>query len=152
MTIDIVINHQEMKDLSAEKRRALGVLLGIIEPMSSGGYPTAPAVPGVPAATTARPKPEATPAPAPAATPMPQVEPVPVPTPAADVKPAQVPTSAPTYTLEQIQVAIGPLLQAGRHTDLQSLLAKYQVATMTDLQPAQYGAFAADLRAMGAQI
>lgn len=138
--IDIVINNQETKELSAEKQHALCVLLGLTGPE--------PAVTPV----AAMPQTEPAPTPVPAAAPMPPVEPAPVPTPTADVKPAQVPTSAPTYTLDQIQAAIGPLLQAGRHTDLQNLLAKYQVATMTDLQPAQYGAFAADLRAMGAQI
>ena len=138
--IDIAINNQETKELSAEKQHALCVLLGLTGPE--------PAVTPV----AAMPQTEPAPTPVPAAAPMPPVEPAPVPTPTADVKPAQVPTSAPTYTLEQIQVAIGPLLQAGRHTDLQNLLAKYQVATMTDLQPVQYGAFAADLRAMGAQI
>ena len=138
--IDIAINNQETKELSAEKQHALCVLLGLTGPE--------PAVTPV----AAMPQTEPAPTPVPAAAPMPPVEPAPVPTPTADVKPAQVPTSAPTYTLDQIQAAIGPLLQAGRHTDLQSLLAKYQVATMTDLQPAQYGAFAADLRAMGAQI
>lgn len=138
--IDIVINNQETKELSAEKQHALCVLLGLTGPE--------PAVTPV----AAMPQTEPAPTPVPAAAPMPPVEPAPVPTPTADVKPAQVPTSAPTYTLDQIQAAIGPLLRAGRHTDLQSLLAKYQVATMTDLQPVQYGAFAADLRAMGAQI
>ena len=138
--IDIVINNQETKELSAEKQHALCVLLGLTGPE--------PAVTPV----AAMPQTEPAPTPVPAAAPMPPVEPAPVPTPTADVKPAQVPTSAPTYTLDQIQAAIGPLLQAGRHTDLQNLLAKYQVATMTDLQPVQYGAFAADLRAMGAQI
>lgn len=138
--IDIVINNQETKELSAEKQHALCVLLGLTGPE--------PAVTPV----AAMPQTEPAPTPVPAAAPMPPVEPAPVPTPTADVKPAQVPTSAPTYTLDQIQAAIGPLLQAGRHTDLQNLLAKYQVSTMTDLQPVQYGAFAADLRAMGAQI
>ena len=138
--IDIAINNQETKELSAEKQHALCVLLGLTGPE--------PAVTPV----AAMPQTEPAPTPVPAAAPMPPVEPAPVPTPTADVKPAQVPTSAPTYTLDQIQAAIGPLLQARRHTDLQNLLAKYQVATMTDLQPVQYGAFAADLRAMGAQI
>ena len=131
--IDIVINNQETKELSAEKQHALCVLLGLAGPE--------PAV----TPTAAMPQTEPAPAPAPAAAPMPQAEPAPAMT-------AQVPTSAPTYTLDQIQAAISPLLAAGRHVDLQNLLAKYQVATMTDLQPAQYGAFAADLRAIGAQI
>lgn len=153
--IDIVINNQETKELSAEKQHALCVLLGLTGPEPAvtpvAAMPqTEPAPTPVPAAA---PMPPVEPAPVPTPTAaMPQAEPAPVPTPTADVKPAQVPTSAPTYTLDQIQAAIGPLLQAGRHTDLQNLLAKYQVATMTDLQPVQYGAFAADLRAMGAQI
>ena len=146
--IDIVINNQETKELSAEKQLALCVLLGLTGPE--------PAVTPV----AAMPQTEPAPTPVPAAAPMPPVEPAPVPTLTAAMPqiepvpamPAQVPTSAPTYTLDQIQAAISPLLAAGRHVDLQNLLAKYQVATMTDLQPAQYGAFAADLRAMGAQI
>ena len=147
--IDIVINNQETMMLSAEKQHALCVLLGLTEPEPTGSYSVVSAVPGVPepAVTPAAaiPQTEPAPAPAPAAAPMPQAEPAPAMT-------AQVPTSAPTYTLDQIQAAISPLLAAGRHVDLQNLLAKYQVATMTDLQPAQYGAFAADLRAIGAQI
>ena len=153
--IDIVINNQETKELSAEKQHALCVLLGLTEPEPTVTPAAAmPQMEPAPAPTpaAAMPQTEPAPTPVPAAAPMPPVEPAPVPTPTADVKPAQVPTSAPTYTLDQIQAAIGPLLQAGRHTDLQNLLAKYQVATMTDLQPVQYGAFAADLRAMGAQI
>lgn len=145
--IDIVINNQETKELSAEKQHALCVLLGLAGPepavTPTAAMPQTEPAPA-PAPTAAMPQAEPAPAPVPTAA-MPQIEPVPA-------MPAQVPTSAPTYTLDQIQAAIGPLLQAGRHTDLQNLLAKYQVATMTDLQPVQYGAFAADLRAMGAQI
>lgn len=47
---------------------------------------------------------------------------------------------------------IGPLLSAGKGPELQSLLAKYGVAQMTDLRADQMDLFAADLRAMGAQI
>lgn len=145
--IDIVINNQETKELSAEKQHALCVLLGLAGPepevTPTAAMPQTEPAPA-PAPTAAMPQAEPAPAPVPTAA-MPQIEPVPA-------MPAQVPTSAPTYTLDQIQAAISPLLAAGRHVDLQNLLAKYQVATMTDLQPAQYGAFAADLRAMGAQI
>lgn len=63
-----------------------------------------------------------------------------------------VPTTTPTYTLAQLQGVIGPLLSAGKGPELQSLLAKYGVAQMTDLRADQMDLFAADLRAMGAQI
>ena len=65
---------------------------------------------------------------------------------------AAVPTTTPTYTLAQLQGVIGPLLSAGKGSELQSLLAKYGVAQMTDLRADQMDLFAADLRAMGAQI
>ena len=140
MVIEVTLNKHDFEENKAEKLKALSVLMGaetaethlrISNPAESA------AVPGTLEKTT----PDVSAVSAPEAS-------------SAPVQPAgtAVPTSAPTYTLEQIQAAIGPLLQAGRHTDLQSLLAKYQVVTMTDLQPAQYGAFAADLRAMGAQI
>ena len=52
----------------------------------------------------------------------------------------------------ELQGVIGPLLSAGKGPELQSLLAKYGVAQMTDLRADQMDLFAADLRAMGAQI
>lgn len=100
--------------------------------------PTAPAVAPAPAVTPAANVPVAPVAQAPV---MPQQP----------VAPA-VPTGAPTYTLEMIARAGTALVDAGKMDALCNLLAKYQVEALTALDPAQYGNFANDLRALGAQI
>ena len=63
-----------------------------------------------------------------------------------------VPTGAPTYTLDMIARAGAALVDAGKTDALCGLLAKYGVEALTALDPAQYGNFANDLRALGAQI
>lgn len=63
-----------------------------------------------------------------------------------------VPTAAPQYTLEMIAKAGTALIDAGKMNELTALLSKYGVEALTALDPAYYGAFAAELRAMGAQI
>ena len=63
-----------------------------------------------------------------------------------------VPTGAPTYTLDMIARAGAALVDAGKMDALCGLLAKYGVEALTALDPAQYGNFANDLRALGAQI
>lgn len=63
-----------------------------------------------------------------------------------------VPTGAPTYTLDMIARAGAALVDAGKMDALCGLLAKYRVEALTALDPAQYGNFANDLRALGAQI
>ncbi len=63
-----------------------------------------------------------------------------------------VPTSAPAYTLDMISRAGAALLDAGKMNEVCGLLAKYGANAITALNPAQYGAFANDLRALGAQI
>lgn len=73
------------------------------------------------------------------------------PTPVVPVAPA-VPTAAPQYTLEMIANAGTSLLDAGKIAELTGLLAKYGIEALTSLDPAQYGAMAMDLRALGAQI
>ena len=76
------------------------------------------------------------------------------PTPDANVAPAAqtVPTAAPQYTLDMIAKAGTALIDAGKMAELSALLAKYGVEALTTLDPAHYGAFAAELRAMGASI
>jgi hypothetical protein len=54
--------------------------------------------------------------------------------------------------MEALQSAVGPLLTQGKGPQLQGLLAKYGVSRMPDLPEDKHGAFAADLRGMGAQI
>ena len=81
----------------------------------------------------------------------PIVAPTPVQTNAAPTVPA-VPTSAPQYTLDMIARAGAALVDAGKMDALCGLLAKYGVEALTALDPAQYGNFANDLRALGATI
>lgn len=88
------------------------------------------------------------PAPAQVVSTAPVAQPVQTPDPA----PVSVPTSAPAYTVEQLQAAIGPLLSAGRHVELQGILTKYGVSQLTAIPQDQLGLVAADLRALGAQI
>lgn len=87
---------------------------------------------------------------APVATPAPSQ---PVPAVPSINPPQQVPTAgAPQYTLDQIQAAISPLLMQGKGPQLQELLKKYGVQRLPDISADQMGAFATDLRGLGAQI
>ena len=90
-----------------------------------------------------------------APTPAPVAAPAPAPTPAAPPvtpMPTAVPVTAPTYTLDQIAKAGANLVDAGKMEQLLALLTKYGVQAVTQLTPDQYGAFATELRALGAQI
>lgn len=78
--------------------------------------------------------------------------PAPSPAPAAQTPANTVPTGVPQYTMDMLAVAGTALIDAGRMGELCGLLAKYGVESVTALNPAQYGAFATDLRALGAQI
>lgn len=79
------------------------------------------------------------------------VQTAPTPAPVAAPAPA-VPVTAPTYTLDQIAKAGANLVDAGKMEQLLALLTKYGVQAVTQLTPDQYGAFATELRALGAQI
>ena len=85
---------------------------------------------------------------------IPAAAPAPTEQPAAPVAkaPAAVPVTAPTYTVDQIARAGASLVDAGKMEQLLTLLARYGVAAVTQLQPDQFGAFATELRALGAQI
>ena len=101
-------------------------------------------VPGVPLDVT----------PAQTATPIaptvPVVQPAPATTPTANVTP--IPTSAPQYTLDMIATAGSALIDAGKMDQLMGLLAKFGVASLSELSPNSYGAVANELRALGAAI
>lgn len=111
----------------------------------------APVAPAAPAAPVTPPAPAAAPAPPVAAPAGPAAPPAPAPAPqtAAPVMPV---AGAPTYTLDQISKAGAALVDAGKMEPLLALLTKYGVQAITQLQPAQYGVFATELRALGAQI
>ena len=128
--------------------------INTLTPDEPRGIPAA-----APVAPVAAPAPAApvnpTPAPvAPVAAPVAPTAPVPTEQPAAPVAqaPAAVPVTAPTYTLDQIARAGASLVDAGKMEQLLALLGKYGVAAVTQLQPEQFGAFATELRALGAQI
>ena len=71
----------------------------------------------------------------------------------ASTPPAAVPTAdAPTYTLEMLQLACAPLMDANRMGEIQSAIAKYGATSLLDIPKEQYGALAADLRALGARL
>ena len=131
------------------------------EPRPVASYPTTPA-PAV-AAPVAAPVAPVSPAPVtPTATPTPTPGPAvaaPAPTAGpASVTPGNTPapavpvTTAPAYTLDQISRAGASLVDAGKMQQLLELLGRYGVQAVTQLQPEQYGAFATELRALGAQI
>ena len=67
-------------------------------------------------------------------------------------QPVPVPTAAPAYTLEMIATAGTALIDAGKMEPLTDLIARYGISSITELDPSQYGAFATELRALGAQI
>lgn len=94
-----------------------------------------PSVPSVAPATTAIAAPVAPATPAPT--------PPPAPVPRAD---------APTYTIEELQLACAPLMDANRMGEIQSTIAKYGATSLLDIPKEQYGALAADLRALGARL
>lgn len=67
-------------------------------------------------------------------------------------QPGAVPTTAPTYTIDQLGVAAGPLVDAGRGPELFGWLNQRGAAALTHLDKAHYGEFAAYLRSLGAKI
>lgn len=113
------------------------------EPLPVSAYPTTPAPVVAPVA-----------APSPSPTPVTNA-PIAGPTSAAPGNtpaPAVPVTGAPTYTLDQISRAGASLVDAGKMQQLLELLGRYGVQAVTQLKPEQYGAFATELRALGAQI
>lgn len=98
-------------------------------------------------------------APAPA-TPAPAVTPAPAPAPApvqAPVTPAPAPAPvpvapAPTYNRDQIMTAGAALIDVGKINELMGLLNSFGVQAVTQLKQDQLGAFATELRKLGAQI
>lgn len=113
--------------------------------------PTAPVVPATvqapPVAPVAQPAPVAPPV-VPTSvsvptTPEPQQA---QPTPAVPVAPVK------EYTLEEIQVALQPIMDAGRTNEIVGLMQKYKVASLPELPKEQFPNLVVDLRNMGARI
>lgn len=122
------------------------------------GAPAAPAAPVVPAmppnpaepvAPMASAQPASAPAPAAQATPIVPATPAAPPAPAPAVPLATAPQQ---YTLAELQKAVMPLFDAGKMAELQQVLAKYGAQDLTKVPTEQYGALAADFRALGARL
>ncbi len=65
---------------------------------------------------------------------------------------AAVPVQAVSYTMEQLALAATQLMDANKKQAVLDLLAKYGVQALTMLPKERYGAFATDLRALGAKL
>lgn len=95
------------------------------------------------------------PAPAPVASTAPQAAapaPVAVTQTTQQAVPAPVAPTAQGITLDAIVQAGARLVEAGQMNQVIALLGKYGVQAVNQIQPPQYEAFAAELRALGAQI
>lgn len=119
--------------------------------------PVQAAVESTPSASASATAQAATPAPVHAPTPILDPIPAPAPTPAEPAKaepaaPAQDTAAAKTYTREEIARAGSALVTLGKMQELLALLQRYGVASVAQLSPEQYGAFAADLIALGASL
>ncbi len=63
-----------------------------------------------------------------------------------------VPNSAQSYTMDKLAVAATQIVDAGHQAELVSLLNSFGVQALTALPKEQYGAFATQLRSLGAKI
>ena len=135
-------------------------VLDFLERLSTGHAVSGPAVPAasVPApAAQPSPAPAAQPSPAPVpVTPVPVAQPAAAPAPVAQPAPAPAPAAAPTtaraFRFEDIQLAATSLCDTGKRAEVLALLAKYGIQALSALPAEQYGAFATELRGLGAKI
>lgn len=132
-----------------------GAILSLAAAMSGAALPTPAAIPAqLPPAAAVKP---ATPPPAPV---QPPVTPTPTPTPTAAPAPTRPPAAppvvpvaaAPTYNRDHIMTAGAALIDAGKINELMGLLNAFGVQAVTQLKQEQLGAFATELRKLGAQI
>lgn len=100
-----------------------------------------PAVPEVPAEVPTQPQ-----------QPVPQVAVPQQPVQAMQTAPAAVPVQAVSYTAEQLGLAAMQVADSKGHQVIEELLQRFGVAALTQLAKEQYGAFAAELRNLGAKL
>ena len=141
-----------------EAYQKLGEYIGRMQAAHPEPVPVAPsqlATASVPVPSAPLPAPEPVPVPA---APMPVPEPVPVPVapmPVPEPVPvpvAPVPAPATNITLQQIARAGASLVDRGKKAEVIGVLRRYGVQAVTQLKPEQFGQFAGELRALGAQI
>ena len=112
--------------------------------------PTAPVVPATvqapPVAPVTQPTPVAPVVPTSVSVPTTPEPPQAPPTPAVPVAPVK------EYTLEEIQVALIPIMDAGRTNEIVGLMQKYGVSDLTKVPKDSYPQLIQDIRNMGARI
>lgn len=112
--------------------------------------PTAPVVPATvqapPVAPVAQPATVAPVVPTSVSVPTTPEPPQAPPTPAVPVAPVK------EYTLEEIQVALIPIMDAGRTNEIVGLMQKYGVSDLTKVPKDSYPQLIQDIRNMGARI
>lgn len=112
--------------------------------------PTAPVVPATvqapPVAPVAQPATVAPVVPTSVSVPTTPEPPQAQPTPAVPVAPVK------EYTLEEIQVALIPIMDAGRTNEIVGLMQKYGVSDLTKVPKDSYPQLIQDIRNMGARI
>ena len=82
----------------------------------------------------------------------PAAAPAPVAQPIAAPAPVAAPTTARAFRFEDIQLAATSLCDTGKRAEVLALLAKYGIQALSALPAEQYGAFATELRGLGAKI
>ena len=135
-------------------------VLDFLERLSTGHAVSGRTVQAAPVPAPAAqpsPAPAAQPSPAPVpVTPVPVAQPAAAPAPVAQPVPAPAPAAAPTtaraFRFEDIQLAATSLCDTGKRAEVLALLAKYGIQALSALPAEQYGAFATELRGLGAKI
>lgn len=134
-------------------------VLDLLERLSTGQAMSGPAVQAAPVPAPAAPVPAPAAQPSPAlapVTPVPVAQPAAAPAPVAQPAPAPAPAAAPTtaraFRFEDIQLAATSLCDTGKRAEVLALLAKYGIQALSALPAEQYGAFATELRGLGAKI
>ena len=162
----------EAPELTAAVNNLAAAISGTKPPLQIGQAPAQMPTPTQPAAAPQQPPMDATrgtasmsvptnPAPMPAAPVQAAPSQFPAPgAPAAFAQPQQPPApvagvpvaGAPQYTVDQIMAAGATLMDAGKVNELMNLLHSFGVQAVMDLKPEQLGAFATELRKLGAAI
>ena len=73
-------------------------------------------------------------------------------TPVTPVTPAVPVAPIKEYTLEELQVAMQPLMDAGKIDQIITLLQRYGVSSLPEITKDRYGELITDLRALGARL
>lgn len=127
-----------------------------VQPVVSNTIPTITNVQTpvtVPTASTAQAMPMQNAYTVPTAPAQPSIQQVSVSAPTAQPMPAPTaPTSVPSYTIEQLQTAIAPLLDVGKVQQIQALVQSFGVNTLMEIPQERYGEFANGLRNLGGAL